>query len=87
MRTIQNQNALRMNKTVHKVNQVHSPLPKQKRVDGLGNDTRRLYFKEGNSSMLFCKCTENAGKALLNHLYDMAKKLGISIEGKFICTR
>lgn len=66
-------------------NQMH--LPKGK-VDKLGNDRNKLYFKCGNSSMLFCKdVTENGAKALLMHMHTMAERLNIKIQGTFILTR
>ena len=72
---------------VHK-NQEHPPLPKKKRVDAQGNDKKRIYFKSGNSSMLFCKgITENGYKALVSSLSDIATKLGTRIEGTLICTQ
>ena len=68
-------------------NQLHPPLPKKKRVDKLGNDSRRVYFKCGNSSMLFCKgLTENGYKALKDAIDDIAHKLGTTIEGILIST-
>jgi hypothetical protein len=69
-------------------NQEHPPLPKKKRVDAQGNDKKRIYFKSGNSSMLFCKgITENGYKALVSSLNDLANKLGTKIEGNLICTQ
>ena len=69
-------------------NQEHPPLHKKKRVDSCGNDKKRIYFKSGNSSMLFCKgITENGYKALVSSLNDLANKLGTKIEGNLICTQ
>ena len=69
-------------------NQEHPPLSKKKRVDSCGNDRKRVYFKSGNSSMLFCKgITENGYKALVSSLNDLANKLGTKIEGNLICTQ
>ena len=69
-------------------NQEHPPLPKKKRVDAQGNNRKRIYFKSGNSSMLFCKgLTENGYKALVSSLNDLANKLGTKIEGNLICTQ
>lgn len=70
------------------VNQVHPPLPKKQRVDAQGNDKRRMYFKEGNSTMLFCRgVTVNAAKAIEQNIRSMLEKLGTSLEGHFIITR
>lgn len=66
-------------------NQEHPPLPKKKRVDVRGNSFKRVYFKDGNSTMLFCRgLTENGAKALISSLNDAAIKLGTKIEGTFI---
>jgi len=69
-------------------NQVHPPLPKKKRVDNLGNDRRRAYFKCGNSTMLLAQgLTENGVKAVANALENILSDLGSKLEGKIICTR
>lgn len=74
--------------TRHHQNQEHPPLPKKKRVDAQGNDKKRIYFKSGNSSMLFCKgLTENGYRALVASLNDLMSKLGTKIEGNLICTQ
>ena len=66
-------------------NQVHPPLPKKKRVDKLGNDRKRMFFKQGNSSMLLCKgLTEVGCEVFRNSILQSAKKLGTAIEGNFI---
>jgi len=71
-----------------KQNQLNPPLPKKKRVDKLGNDRRRLWFKAGNSTMLVCKgVTENAAKVISESLTDICEKLGTHLEGNLICTR
>lgn len=68
-------------------NQVNPPLPKKKRVDSLGNNRKRVFFKSGNSTMLFCKgLTENGAKALENAISDACVKLGTKMEGIFIIT-
>lgn len=70
-----------------KVNQIHPPAPKNKRVDSLGNSRKRVYLKSGNSTMLFCKgLTENGVKALEVNLNEMLYKLGVKLEGKLIST-
>lgn len=49
------------------VNQVHPPRPKRVRVDAQGNDKRRLWLKDGHSTMLFYEgLTENGCKSLIN---------------------
>lgn len=58
-------------------NQVHSPLPKKKRVDVLGNDRRRLWLKDGSTTMLFVNgLTESGCKALINSINSTLEKLG-----------
>lgn len=77
-----------MTTCVNKQNQIHPPRPKGKRVDALGNDRRKLYFKCGNSTMLFAEnLTENGCKAAISHVSTILEKLGSKIEGKFIITR
>lgn len=58
-------------------NQVHSPLPKKKRADGQGNDLRRLWLKDGNTTMLITKdLTENGCKVMINSINTTMVKLG-----------
>lgn len=71
-----------------KKNQLYPPLPKKKRVDKLGNDRRRLWFKSGNSTMLICQgVTENAAKVISESLKDICDKMGTKLEGTLRCTR
>lgn len=77
-----------MKTRMHKDNQLNPPLPKKKRVDKLGNDRRRLWFKAGNSTMLICQgVTENAATVISNTLIDICDKLGTKLEGTLRCTR
>lgn len=58
-------------------NQVRPPLPKKKRVDGQGNDLRRLWLKDGNTTMLITKdLTENGCKVIINSINTAMVKLG-----------
>lgn len=76
-----------MTALIHK-NQEHPPLPKKKRMDAQGNNRKRMFFKKGDASMLFCKgITEEAARAFENSMRDTAKKLGVMIEGNFIITQ
>ena len=76
-----------MSPVIHK-NQEHPPLPKRKRVDSMGNNRKRMFFKKGDASMLFCKgITEEAAHAFENSMRDTARKLGVTIEGNFIITQ
>ena len=69
-------------------NQLHPPLPKKKRVDKLGNDRKRLYFKSGNSTMLLCQgVTDNAAKVITDRLITICDQLGTKLEGILICTK
>lgn len=71
-------------------NQVHPPLPKKKRVDAVGNDHRRLWLKDGNTTMLFAeKLTAEACKALINSINNTLIKLGNKPlpNNKFLITR
>lgn len=57
-------------------NQVHSPLPKKKRVDVQGNSLRRLWLKDGDTTMPITKLTENGCHALINAINSTLIKLG-----------
>lgn len=70
------------------VNQVNPPLKKSKRVDKSGNERFRVYFKSGNSSMLFCKgLTKPAALFMIDGLNNILSKLGTKTEGNFIITK
>lgn len=51
-------------------NQVHPPLPKEKRVDEKGNDGRRFWLKDGETTMRFVPelLTDNQCKVIINHI-------------------
>ena len=71
-------------------NQIHPPLPKKKRVDAQGNDKRRLWIKDGNTTMLITKeLTETGCKALINSINSTLIKLGHKSlpKNKFLITR
>lgn len=69
-------------------NQVNPPLPKKKRLDSLGNNRKRMFFKSGNATMLFCKgLTENGCKVLEDKINEFMTAIGTSLEGKFIITQ
>ena len=68
------------------VNQLHPPRKKNKEEVQL-NAKKRIYYKDGNSSMLFCKdATVPASKVLISSIRDNMKKLGLKLEGNFIIT-
>lgn len=68
------------------VNQLHPPRPKSRRGVDL-NVRKRVYYKDGDSSMLFCKdITIPASKVLIESIKDNMKKLGVELKGHFIIT-
>lgn len=68
------------------VNQLHPPRPKSRRDVDL-NVRKRVYYKDGDSSMLFCKdITIPASKVLIESIKDNMKKLGVQLKGHFIIT-
>lgn len=71
-------------------NQVHPPLPKKKRVDELGNDKRRLWLRDGKTTMPFVEgLTENGCKSLINQINSTLIKLGNKTlpNNKFLITK
>ena len=77
--------------TPHKVNQVHPPLPKEKRVDEHGNDRRKLWLKDGKTTMPFVEGLTEAGcKALINTINSTLMQLGLKKtlpKNKFLITK
>jgi len=74
----------------HKVNQIHPPLPKKKRVDERGNDTRRMWLRDGETTMPFVKGLTEAGcKALINSINSTLMQLGQKSlpKNKFLITK
>lgn len=58
-------------------NQIHPPRPKKTRVDSNGNDKRKLWLKDGKTTMPFVDgLTENGCKALINTINSTLIKLG-----------
>jgi hypothetical protein len=71
-------------------NQVHPPLPKKKRVDEQGNDKRRLWLKDGKTTMPFVEgLTESACKVLINTINTSLVSLGSKPlpQNKFLITK
>lgn len=69
-------------------NQEHPPLPKRKRVDSMGNNRKRIFYKKNDASILLARnVPENACMFFIESIRDTAKKLGINIEGNFIITQ
>lgn len=74
----------------HKANQVHPPLPKKKRIDEQGNDRRKLWLKDGKTTMPFVEgLTESGCKALINSINSTLIKLGQKAlpSNKFLITK
>lgn len=68
-----------------KQNQEHPMPPKRRRVDARGNYRRRMFYKDGTSTMLFCEnITDNSAKALEERIRLYAEALGVKIKGIFI---
>jgi hypothetical protein len=73
-----------------KINQVHPPLPKKKRIDEKGNDHRRLWLRDGKTTMPFVEgLTENACRVLINHINNYLTQIGQKPlpKTKFLITR
>lgn len=68
-------------------NQMHSPQPKAKRVDKQGNHRYRVFYKDGDASMLFTKgITKPAANVMITRLKEHMAKLGVELKGHFIIT-
>lgn len=68
-------------------NQVNPPKrgPNQ---DKLGNDRNRLFYKTGDSSMLFAKdITKNQSRALTGAIKELCRDLHVKLQGNFILTK
>ena len=69
-------------------NQVHPPRPKKLHKDELGNDRNRLWFKCGNSTMLFAdNLTKNEIVVLTNSLFKLLHQFNSKLEGQWIITK
>ena len=68
-------------------NQVH-PHKKGPTQDKEGNSRYRLFFKSGNSTMLFAQgLTRSSIKVLTSQIDNTISKLGSKIEGQWIITK
>mgnify|MGYP006958167284 CR=1 FL=1 len=71
-------------------NQVHNPRPKKVRVDSQGNDKRRLFLKDGQTTMLFHQgLTENSYRVLIHKINDVLVSMGRKAlpNSRFLITR
>jgi hypothetical protein len=68
-------------------NQIRHPHKKNGESDNL-NIRKRVYYREGRSSMLFCEnITVPAAKVLISSIRDNMKKLGVQLYGNLIITQ
>lgn len=69
-------------------NQQNPPLPKRKRVDDKGNDSRRIFAKSGTATLEVAKVpSENAAVALMQSIRDNTKRLGGYVTCNLFCAR
>ena len=71
-------------------NQVHPPRPKRKRVDARGNEHVKLWIRDHETTMLFCKnLTHKACSVLINNINTTLISLGGSAlpKNKFLITK
>lgn len=65
-------------------NQLHPPQKKNRGKVDL-NVRRRIFYKDGDSTMLFCSnITIPASKVLISSIKDTMSKLGVELKGHFI---
>lgn len=71
-----------------KQNQLHPKPKKEKQVDKLGNDKNKLWFKSGNSTMLFVKdATKAELKILTICINNFFKQHNLKLEGTWLVTK
>lgn len=64
-----------------KMNQEFPPTSKKVRVDKVGNDRRKLYLKQGGTTMTFVKnVTENQAKIIENVIHNILEELNLKAE-------
>ena len=77
-----------MSTTQKSANQLHSPKPAKERVDKLGNSYYRLWFKSGNSTMLFAKAlTKEAIMCFISNADKYLSQIHGKREGKWLITK
>ena len=68
-----------------KVNQKFPMTPKKRRVDQIGNDRRKLYFKQGGTTMTFVRnITEGQAKVLENVIYNALEDMNLKAEATML---
>ena len=78
-----------IHKEIKQQNQLHPPRRKYPgEVDEGANKKKKVWYKDGNSTMLFCKgLTTEGSKVLIQAVKDTMNKLGTDIEGHFLITQ
>lgn len=73
---------------ISRKNQQNPPLPKRKRVDDKGNDSRRVFAKSGTATLEIAKVpSENAAVALMQSIRDNATRVGGYVKCNLFCAR
>ena len=66
---------------MRKMNQEFPPTKKEYRIDKVGNDRRKLYLKQGGTTMTFIKgITENQAKIVENTICNILEDLNLKSE-------
>ena len=70
------------------VNQQNPPLPKKRRVDSKGNDTRRVFAKSGTATLMVAKnLSLNAALVFTEKMRENAKALGGEVCCDFVIAK
>lgn len=69
------------------VNQLHPPRKKNRKKVDL-NVRKSVYYKDGDSTMLFCKdVTIPMSKLIVRNIKTSLERLGVSMKGNLIITQ
>lgn len=72
---------------MEQTNQLHPPRKKNREKVDL-NVRKSVYYKDGTSTMLFCRdITIPAAKVLISSIRDNMRKLNVTLKGNFIVTQ
>lgn len=70
---------------MRKMNQKFPMTPKKNRVDRVGNDRRKLYFKQGGTTMTLVRnITEGQAKVLENVIYNALEDMNLKAEATML---
>lgn len=70
---------------MNKQNQEFPLTPKKRRVDNMGNDRRKLYLKQGGTTMTFVRnITEGQAKVLENVIYNALEDMNLKAEATML---